>query len=362
MTAYIFAREIHDVDSMMGARSVTRVIVRPERLDLDSPGRRDYWVALEHDSIWGDHLIPLTVWVGPEAREGSGLVAFGSNHGNEYEGPVALKNLLREIQLDDVRGRIILVPVLNPSAFHSGTRESCDDGVNLNRAFVEGAGETSALAGITHRIAAWVRKSIWPHVHVVLDLHSGGDVARFAKCASFHPLDDPELSREIETTARWFGTPLIMIYQNLTPGLLPSEAERLGKITVGTELGWGRAVQADGVRYGRQGVLAAAIRHGQLRGQIEPIDFHRAGTQIKAALVDRECFTVAPFAGHYESLLECGTAVRQGEVVGFLHDFDHLDQVPWPAVAGVDGIIVAQAWVSPVPRGQHVVVVGRRCE
>ena len=40
---------------------MTRIIVRPERLDLDSPGRRDYWVALEHDSIWGDHLLPLTV-------------------------------------------------------------------------------------------------------------------------------------------------------------------------------------------------------------------------------------------------------------------------------------------------------------
>ena len=67
-----------------------------------SPGRRDYWVALEHDSIWGDHLLPLTVFVGPEARPGRGLVAFGSNHGNEYEGPVALKHLLREIRLEDV--------------------------------------------------------------------------------------------------------------------------------------------------------------------------------------------------------------------------------------------------------------------
>jgi N-alpha-acetyl-L-2,4-diaminobutyrate deacetylase len=102
---------------------------------LDSPGRRDYWVALEHDSIWGEHLIPLTVLVGANVEPGRGLVAFGSNHGNEYEGPVALKHLLREIKLDDVQGRIILVPVLNPSAFHAGTRESADDGVNLNRAF-----------------------------------------------------------------------------------------------------------------------------------------------------------------------------------------------------------------------------------
>jgi hypothetical protein len=56
---------------------------------------------------------------------------------------VVLKHLLGEIRLEDVLGRIILVPVLNPSAFHAGLRESADDGVNLNRAFVEGAGRPS---------------------------------------------------------------------------------------------------------------------------------------------------------------------------------------------------------------------------
>ena len=62
---------------------MNRVVARPTELDLDSPGRRDYWVALEHDSIWGDHLIPLTVFVGPHCRQRQGLVAIGSNHGNE---------------------------------------------------------------------------------------------------------------------------------------------------------------------------------------------------------------------------------------------------------------------------------------
>jgi N-alpha-acetyl-L-2,4-diaminobutyrate deacetylase len=339
---------------------MTRLVVRPDRLDLDSPGRRDYWVALEHDSIWGDHLLHLTVWVGPEAQPDRGLVAFGSNHGNEYEGPVALKHLLREIRTEDVRGRIILIPVLNPSAFRSGTRESRgDDGVNLNRAFVEGAGITPALAGITHRIAAFVRGWIWPRVHTVLDLHSGGDVARFAPCASYHPVDDPELAAEVEQTARWFGTPCLMVYQNVTPGLLPSESERLGKITVGTELGWGRAVNVDGVRYGKHGVLAAAIHQGQLRGKIEPIAHHKDGSQRTLETVDRDCFTVAPFEGHYEPVLECGTAVRRGDTVGLLHDFDHIDMDPWPAVAGVDGVVLAQAWAAPISRGQHIVVVGR---
>src|SRR5262249_16153531 len=156
--------------------------------------------------------------------------------------------------------------------FRTGTRDSVGaDRVNLNRAFVDGAGYNRALAGITHRIAAFVRETIWPHADVVLDLHSGGTLIRFALCASFHPIDDPAQAERIEQTARWFGVPLVMIYQNSTPGLLTSEAERLGKITVGTELGWGQAVNRDGVRYGMQGVRAAAIHSGQLSGTIEPI-------------------------------------------------------------------------------------------
>lgn len=339
---------------------MSRVIVRPQKLDLDSPGRRDYWVALEHDSIWGDHLIPLTVWVGPEAKEGEGLVAFGSNHGNEYEGPVALKNLMQEISLKDVRGRIIFMPVLNVSAFRSGTRESqLDDRVNMNRAFIDGAGTNPSLSGITHRIAAFVRQYVWPRVHVVIDLHSGGNVARFSMCASYHPVDDPKLAEKLNETARWFGTPSLMIYQNATPGLLPSEAERLGKITVGTELGWGCSISPEGVRYARHGVLAALIHQGQLHGTIEPIGHHAAGTQRVLETVDRDCVSVAPFDGHYEPLMECGTAVKKGDVVGLLHDFDQIDMEPYPVKAGVDGVVLAQAWVAPVPRGQHIVVVGR---
>jgi len=337
-----------------------RKIVRPAGLDLETPGKRHYHVALEHDSMWGDHLIPLTVLVGPNARPGQGLVAFGSNHGNEYEGPMALRHLMDDFRLEDVQGRIILVPVLNVAAFRAGTRDSTlDDRVNLNRAFIDGAGRTPGLTGITHRIADFVRTAIWPHAHVVIDLHAGGLVARFHQCTSFHPLDDPEQHRRIEETARWFGTPLVITYQNETPGLLPSEAERLGKITIGTELGWGGAVQASGVRYARQGVTAAAIHHGQLAGHIDKIAHHADGTQRMADMVDRDCFTPAPFAGHYEPLLECGAIVAKGTTVGLLHDFDRIDLPPWEVRAGIDGIVIAQAWNAPVLQGQHILCTGR---
>ncbi len=337
-----------------------RQIVRPAGLDFDTPGRRDYHVALEQDSIWGDHLIPLTVFVGPDAKPGEGLVAFGANHGNEYESPMALRHLMDEIRPDDVAGRIILIPVLNVAAFRAGTRDSTlDDRVNLNRAFVDGAGRRPGLMGITHRIADFVRTALWLHVHVVLDLHAGGLVARFAQCTSFHAVEDPEQARRIEDTARWFGTPFVLTYQNETPGLLTSEAERLGKIAIGAELGWGGAVQPSGVRYARQGVLAAAIRHGQLRGKIDKFAHHADGTQRLADIADRACVSLAPFSGHFEPLLDCGAPVARGDVVGLLHDFERLDLHATPIRAGVNGVVIALAWSTPVAQGQHVLCVGR---
>jgi predicted deacylase len=340
-----------------------RQFARPDQLDLDSPGRRDYWVSLEHDTMWGRHLIPLSVWVGPDAEPGRGVVAFGSTHGNEYEGPVALKNLLAEIDLADVTGRVILVPVLNVEAFRTGTRDSVEaDRVNLNRAFVDGAGEQRALAGITHRIAAFVRQCVWPRVHVVLDIHSGGNQIRFQLCSSHHEIDDPEQNRLIDETARWFGCPLIMVYQNETPGLLTSEAERLGKITIGSEFGWGESVNGEGVRYAMHGVRAALIHHGQMRGEIEKIAHHADGTQHKAAIVRPECYVSAPFPGHYEEVLPCGALVRRSDVCGRLHDFARIDEPAWPVRAGVDGLIVGTAWGARVRQGQHILCVGELVE
>src|SRR6185436_7043547 len=120
-------------------------------LDFTSQGRRDYFVELEHPSIWGHYLIPLTVLVGPNAEAGRGLLAIGATHGNEYEGPIALKHLLAEIRAVDVLGRIIIVPVLNVPAFRAGRRDTPDDGMNLNRAF-----PGVAAGSITQRIAHFV--------------------------------------------------------------------------------------------------------------------------------------------------------------------------------------------------------------
>jgi N-alpha-acetyl-L-2,4-diaminobutyrate deacetylase len=333
-----------------------RLRVAPGDVDLITPGRRDYWVGLEHDTEWAEWLIPLTVLVGLEARAGEGLVAFGSTHGNEYEGPVAIKHLLRELEIEQVRGRIVLVPVLNPAAFRAGTLDG--RGINLNRSFVEGAGVAPSLASITHRIVRLVRDLIWPHVSVVLDLHAGAEI-RFALCSSLHRTpDEQQLARTIET-ARGFGAPFVLIYQNESPGLLTSEAETLGKIAVGSELGWGAAVDEAGVAYGRRGVLAAAVQHGFLEHRLEPLADRYAVGQRLVDISHPESAVSAPWRGWYEPVLPCGAAVSVGDTVGYVHDFDRIDEEPWPARAGLDGYVLSQAWTARIHAGQHIVMVGQ---
>ncbi len=77
-------------------------------------------------------MIPLTV-----IRGGDGPTALltGGNHGDEYEGPLALQQLAWELEPAQVMGRVIILPAMNAPAVAAGTRVSPIDGVNMNRAF-----------------------------------------------------------------------------------------------------------------------------------------------------------------------------------------------------------------------------------
>lgn len=335
---------------------MSRQIVSPEALDFESHGRRDYFVKLEHTTLWAHHFFPVTVIVGPNAERGKGLLAIGSTHGDEIEGPVAIAHLLRELRTEDVLGRIILVPVLNVMAFKANRRETPDDGVNLNRAF-----PGDPQGSITYRLADLVTQSLLPQVHTVLDIHSGGDVARFLPTTSFHWVADSDQRREIEETARGFGARFTMVYQNQTPGLLTAMSEEMGKITVGTELGFGRAVQSDGVSVARQGVLATAIRQGLLKGE-PPDDNRPREEQILVDTSASDSSFLAPRDGLFEPTVEVGAKVSAGDRVGWLHDFDRIDEAPFPITAPHDGYVITQAWNAWVIQGQVISQVGKPLE
>jgi predicted deacylase len=62
---------------------------------------------------------------------------MAGNHGDEYEGQVALSKLIRSLEPAEVSGRIIILPSANFPAAMAGMRTSPLDAGNLNRACLD---------------------------------------------------------------------------------------------------------------------------------------------------------------------------------------------------------------------------------
>ncbi|RVD12886.1 succinylglutamate desuccinylase/aspartoacylase family protein, partial [Mesorhizobium sp. M4B.F.Ca.ET.017.02.2.1] len=104
-------------------------------VDFDKDGVQHGFLRLPYsrdDSAWGSVMIPVCV-----IRNGNGPTALltGGNHGDEYEGPLALYDLARTLDPREVTGTVIIVPAMNYPAFRAGTRTSPIDKGNLNRSF-----------------------------------------------------------------------------------------------------------------------------------------------------------------------------------------------------------------------------------
>ena len=102
-------------------------------VDFGRDGIQHGFLKLPHshdDSAWGSIVIPITV-----VKNGKGptILFTGANHGDEYEGPIALFDLANTISADEIQGRVIIVPGMNYPAFKAGKRTSPIDGGNMNR-------------------------------------------------------------------------------------------------------------------------------------------------------------------------------------------------------------------------------------
>jgi N2-acetyl-L-2,4-diaminobutanoate deacetylase len=75
-------------------------------IDLDKPGKQIGWIMLPHsthDDAWGVTRVPIAV-----ISNGNGptVILEGGNHGDEYEGPIAICDLARELDGRRHPGRV----------------------------------------------------------------------------------------------------------------------------------------------------------------------------------------------------------------------------------------------------------------
>ncbi len=327
----------------------------PNQIDFARPGKHHYQVAFHLDSSWGYSLLPMTVINGLESAGGEpGVVAFGGTHGNEYEGQVAVKRLCGDLDPAMMAGRVILIPQLSESACAAGLRSSPQDGVNMNRAFPGQLG-----GALSYRIADFVKTRIFPQAHVVLDLHAGGREAVFPLCTSFHVLSDGAQRAETAAVARLFDTPFIFIYsRGMASGLLTDEAEDEGKIAIGGEFGCAEAVSRVGTLHAYEGIRNVLRHYGLLREEVVRIDRIRGTPPRFVEAPDLKDYVPCPRDGIWEPVASAGREVRQGELIGRLHDFADHSSDALAVRAHRAGIVIALYFAAVVKKGSTLYVIG----
>lgn len=297
-----------------------------------------------NDSAWGSIQIPIT-----QVKNGDGPTALltGANHGDEYEGPLALVELAATLRPEDVTGTVIIIPFMNHPAFLAGTRVSPIDAVNMNRAF---PGQPDGTP--TQKIADYFQRTLLPMADVVLDFHSGGRTLDFIPFAACHALDDPEHQARCRAARDAFNAPFSIEMREIDAlGMYDDAVEAQGKTFVTTEIGGGGTATPYTTDIARKGVRNLLIHAGILRG-----DLALAPTRVLSQ-DDDTCFHFTNYNGLVDFAVTLGQSVKKGDLIARIWDTAHTGLAPRQFHALMDGVLTARHHPGLVQAGDCLAVL-----
>ncbi|MEM5541454.1 N(2)-acetyl-L-2,4-diaminobutanoate deacetylase DoeB [Sulfitobacter sp. AS92] len=318
-------------------------------IPLDQPGAHHGFLRLPYsrdDSAWGSVMIPITVING---GDGPTALFSGGNHGDEYEGPIALQEFAATLDPAEVSGRVIILPMMNQPAFAAGRRCSPIDGGNMNRSFPGRPDGT-----VTQKIAHYIATELVPLADVVLDFHSGGRTLDFLPFAAAHILPDKKQEAACMAAMEAFNAPYSMKMLEIdNRGMFDTEVEEQGKVFVTTELGGAGTSTAKSVAVARKGARNLLIHAGILEGDPE------MAKTVMLDMPDGRCFTFSETNALLEPLVDLGDEVTEGQPIARLWPSDRSGQPALTAHAQLSGILTARHVPGLVKMGDCIGVVAQ---
>ena len=318
-------------------------------IDFDKEGIQHGFLSLPYsrdDSAWGSVMIPIT-----QIKNGNGPTALltGANHGDEYEGPIALFSFAERADFGSIHGRVIIIPAMNYPAFQMGTRVSPIDAVNLNRAF---PGKPDGT--LTQIIADYFSRTLLPLADYVLDIHSGGKTLDFLPFAACHRLDDSKQQARCRAARDAFQAPYqVMMLDIDAESMYDTQVENMGKVFVTTELGGGGTTTPRTVAIAKRGVDNFLIHSGIMAGELlacpEEI--------IELDMADPHCYLFAQHAGLLEPYVSLGDKVQKGDLMAIIHSTERTAMPPVEYYAKHSGIVISRQIPSLVKMGDCLYVI-----
>lgn len=324
-------------------------------LDPDADGKQVTRLFVPHPrntSAWGAVAVPIA---SIKNGEGPRILLTGGAHGDEYEGPLALWELVRRLEPSMIRGQVLAIPVMNVPGLRAGTRLSPADGRDLNRSF---PGDPAGSP--TPALAHYVASELVERAEAVVDFHSGGRSLSFLPCGVMHHLDDAAQRDKTLGALKAFGAPWGLVLEELDAvGMLDTHVEARGKVFLSTELRGAGRITPHAARVARRGVWNLLAHFGVLTGE-RPDDVPRGADEPRTVEVpDRSWYTIAPAAGIWEPRFDLGDEVKAGDVIGRVHFPEELDREPVSLRAEHDGVLFTERVPAVTDVGDTLAVLAR---
>lgn len=323
-------------------------------VDFHAQGKQHGYLSVPYssnESAWGAVRVPVTVI---NNGRGPSVLLTGGNHGDEYEGPIALKKMARGLSAEEVQGRVIIMPALNPPAVQQGVRCSPIDGVNMNRSY-----PGSRTGTVTQMICHYLSTYVVTQVDAVVDIHSGGRTLNFLPLAAMHYLSDAAHFERTLDMVKAFGAPVALIIEELdTEGMLDGVVEAMGKAFLFTELGGGGTATQETVEIAENGARNVLRHFGILDEPVQTRADRGLSPTRQMETPDWASYVIADETGLFEPLVNLGDTVRDGQPVAQIHSVEKTEAQPAIYYAHRDGVLIGRHWPGIARPGDCLGVIG----
>jgi predicted deacylase len=176
-------------------------------------------------------LYRLPMWLINGNSDGPTLVVTAGVHAAEYASIAAALELGRSLDPQTLRGRVIVVPVMNMPAFTTRSIYVCPlDGRNLNRVFPGNPRGTAS-----EQIADWVFRNVISQAEYYVDLHGGDLIEALVPFTIFFRSGNERVDKISLEMAKLFGIHFLVCSE--TPGSTFCAASRAGIPSILAESG-----------------------------------------------------------------------------------------------------------------------------
>lgn len=281
-------------------------------------------VNLPVGSFTNNMQVDLGVVVTHGRDVGPTLLVTGCVHGDEINGAEIIRRLLRLRALDELKGTLLSVPLVNVPAFLNRSRY-LPDRRDLNRLF-----PGSSTGSLGARLAKVISDELVPRSDVVIDLHTGA--VNRANLPQLRVSEGDERGLEL---AEVFSPP-VTIVAPMREGSFRGVCRQANKPMLLFESGEALRLDSSSIRFGVQGILSVMREIGML-----PKKRRKTKKKTGSSVICRKsAWERAPCGGLFTPHVALGKTIEKGEILGFVADPFGLDETP--ILASRQGVLIGR--------------------